>query len=398
MSDTPAPEATILMPCLDEIQTLPTCIDWAQEAANALRKRGIETEILISDNGSTDGSQEYARQRGCRVVACPKRGYGNALVHGVRAARGRYILMGDSDASYDFREGVAMIEKLVDGFDLCMGTRLKGTILPGAMPWKNRHIGNPFLSGLLNLFFRSGLSDAHCGLRAFTRESFERMNLRSTGMEFASEIVVKSAMLGLKRTEVPITLHPDGRDRAPHLQPWQDGWRHLKFLLVYSPLWCFFLPALALLLVGVLVLGGLLATPPGRMFNLGLIVFGDHWLFLALGAIAMGYQVGLLGFAGVALHADDPSFPTSPIATRLRKAITVENMCLLGGGLLLAGTLVFLSVVFVWSARSFGTLNQMRPMALAVALMLLGGQTFFSGFLFATISDSAQRWNEDGNR
>lgn len=368
------------------------------EAAKALHERGIEAEILISDNGSTDGSQEYARQRGCRVIACPQHGYGNALIHGARSAYGRYILMGDSDASYDFREGVVMIERLVDGFDLCMGTRLKGTILPGAMPWKNQHIGNPLLSHLLNLFFRSGLSDAHCGLRAFTREAFDRMNLRSTGMEFASEIVVKSAMLGLKRTEVPITLHPDGRDRAPHLQPWQDGWRHLKFLLVYSPLWCFFLPALALLLVGVLVLGGLLATPSGHMFTLGPVFFGDHWLFLALGAIAMGYQVGLLGFAGLALHADDPAFPTPPIAARLRKAITVENMCLLGGGLLLAGTLVFLSVVFVWSARNFGTLNQMRPMALAVALMLVGGQTFFSGFLFATISDSAQRWNGGDNR
>lgn len=384
-------DVTILMPCLNEVRSLPTCIDWAQEAAESLKQHGLTTQIVISDNGSTDGSRELARDRGCVVVDCPERGYGNALIHGVRHSEGRFILMGDADGSYDFREGVPMIRKLQEGYDLCMGTRLKGRIEPGAMPWKNRYIGNPFLSRILNLFFRSGLSDAHCGLRAFTREAFDRMHLSSTGMEFASEIVVKAAMLDLKRTEIPITLHPDLRDRPPHLNPWQDGWRHLKFLLVYSPLWSFFIPAALMIVVGGFILGGLLAAPPGEMFRVGPIWFGDHWLFLALGAIAMGYQAGILGFAALALHSDDPAFRGSRHTRSAHKLISVEHMCLLGGTLLAAGIAVFAYVVAVWSAKHFGPLNQMRHMALSILLIMLGGQTFFSGFLFAIIGDRDQR-------
>ncbi len=275
----------------------------ALEAAEDLKKDGLSTEILISDNGSTDGSQKLARSLGARVTECPHRGYGNALIWGGREARGRYIVMGDSDASYDFRDGAKMVRKLTEGYELCMGTRLKGTIMPGAMPWKNQHIGNPILTGILNLFFRSGLSDAHCGLRAFTKDAFSKMQLESQGMEFASEMVVKAAILNLKRTEIPTTLHKDGRDRPPHLQPWRDGWRHLKFLLVYSPLWLFFIPALLSLLVGGGIIALLLSTPGDALAQFAGLQLGDHWLPIASAILIVGYQFFLLGVVSCELHA-----------------------------------------------------------------------------------------------
>ncbi len=282
-------DVTILMPCLNEERTIAGCIQWAWETLDLLEKKhGLTGEVLISDNGSSDDSVKIAEKKGARVIHCMDRGYGNALIFGVRHARGQYIVMGDADMSYDFRESAAMVEKLhLEGYQLCMGTRLKGNIKPGAMPWKSR-IGNPLLSGTLNLLFRSGLSDAHCGLRAFTRKAFDRMKLYSSGMEFASEMLVKASILNLKRTEVPISLNPDGRDRPPHLRPFRDGWRHLKFMLIYSPRWLLFYPGIVLMLLA-FIGGVILTTTPvtidGVVFDVqtmllaGLCFMGGHMLF-----------------------------------------------------------------------------------------------------------------------
>ena len=290
-------DVSIVMPCLNEELTLPTCIANAQEAARILAEKGFRTEIVISDNGSTDASVSIAEAAGCRVVHCPQRGYGSALIWGCEGAKGRFIVMGDSDASYDFTEGVPMVERLAAGDELCMGSRFKGTIMPGAMPWKNRHIGNPVLTGMLNLFYRSGLSDAHAGLRSLTKDAFHKMKLESRGMEFASEMVVKSALLHLRRSEVPITLHKDGRDRAPHLRPWRDGWRHVKFLLTLCPLWIYFLPAVFLMTISIALFAMLLSPPPGEVFKLGNIWIGEHWLPLAVGFFSVGYEGLLMGTA-----------------------------------------------------------------------------------------------------
>jgi glycosyltransferase involved in cell wall biosynthesis len=224
-------DLSVVIPCLNESATLPGCIASARDLILAA---GCPGEIIVADNGSDDGSAEIARRMGVRVVDVVVRGYGAAAISGCRSARGRWIVMGDGDGSYNFCEALPMVERLRFGSDLVVGTRLRGRILPGAMPWKNRYLGNPALTGILNLLFRSGLSDAHCGLRAFTRDAFERMRLGCTGMEFASEMIVKATLLGMLREEVPITYAPDGRQRASHLRPWRDGWRHLRFLLLYG--------------------------------------------------------------------------------------------------------------------------------------------------------------------
>lgn len=223
------PDVSIVLPCLNEAATLGACIARAQEALAILEARhGLSGEVVVADNGSTDGSRGIAMGLGARVVEVRDRGYGAALSGGFAAARGRFLVMGDSDCSYDFLECVGMVEALAGGAELCMGSRFKGRILPGAMPWKNRWIGNPALSAILRLLFRTGVSDAHCGLRALTRDAFERLRLTSAGMEFASEMVVKAALLGMRVAERPVTLSPDRRGRPPHLRPWRDGWRHLR--------------------------------------------------------------------------------------------------------------------------------------------------------------------------
>jgi glycosyltransferase involved in cell wall biosynthesis len=381
------PDVSIVMPCLNEALTLPKVVETATKALSELKEKGLTGEIVVSDNGSADGSQDIARQLGCRIVHASAKGYGNALISGIVACRGKYVVMGDSDATYDFRECVAMVEKLVEGYDICMGTRFKGTIIPGAMPWKNRWIGNPALTGILNLFFRSGSSDAHCGLRAFTREAFEKMELTSPGMEFASEMVVKAALMNLKRTEIPITLYPDERNRPPHLRPWRDGWRHLKFLLVYSPLWCFIVPSLLAVGFGALLLTALLFTPPEENFRIGPIWFGDHWLIVAASAIIVGYHLWISGMTAVMYFSRKLSLPPNRFVTFARKFMTVENMCLVGITLIVVG-LVAVGYVFArWTGAGFGQLSMIRLMTIGVTLLTIGIQSFFSGFLVSMIKE-----------
>jgi glycosyltransferase involved in cell wall biosynthesis len=376
---------TVLIPCLNEAVSLPESLATAKRAMKRFEEMSLSSEILVADNGSTDGSVDIADANGCRVVHCPEKGYGNVLRCGLSAARGRFVVIGDGDGSYDFAESVPMVEKLLQGYDLCMGNRFKGRILPGAMPWKNKYIGNPALSAILNLFFSSGLGDAHSGLRAVTREACHKMKLTSPGMEFASEIVVKAALLNLKRTEVPITLHPDKRDRSPHLRPWRDGWRHLKLLLILSPLWLYVLPSLLFTFFSLGIFLALLATPPGRVFTLGPFWFGDHWMILAGGLFYLGFTGMLFGVLSFFYSVQQGFRPLSERVRRAYRFINVETTLILGILLLAAGLGVLIYVFISWSGAGFGPLAKTREMVLGTSLMTVGVQTTFGGFLLSSI-------------
>jgi glycosyltransferase involved in cell wall biosynthesis len=381
-------DVTIMMPCLNEERTLPTCIDWAKEALRDLKdKYGLSGEVLISDNGSTDRSIEIAEKLGCRVVHCLVKGYGNALIYGGRNALGKYIVMGDADASYDFRESVAMVETLLEGYELCMGNRFTGKIELGAMPWKNKFIGNPALSGVLNLFFHSRLGDAHSGLRAFTKEAFHKMRLMSPGMEFASEIVVKAALMDLKRTEIPITLHKDGRDRPPHLNPLRDGWRHLKCLVMFSPLWLYFIPSLLMMLISIAVFGILFSTERGAVFSFGPFWIGDHWMILSGGLFIMSFSMIIFGLVALAYSVKEHCRVLSPALKKLYDLLTVENSLLFGSVLCIGGILLLVYVFADWSGKGFGGLSRIREMVLITVLLVTGLQAMLGGFLISIVKD-----------
>src|SRR6266542_3488274 len=284
--ETALPELSIVMPCLNEAETIGACI---AKARRFLDSSGVGGEIVVADNGSTDGSQQIAASAGARIVGVAERGYGSALQGGIAAARGRFVVMGDADDSYDFSALGTFIEKLRGGADLVMGDRFAGGVLPGAMPPLHRYLGNPVLSAVGRLFFRSPVRDFHCGLRGFAKSAYERMHLRTTGMELASEMVVKATLLGMRIEEVPIVLHPDGRSRPPHLRSWRDGWRHLRFLLLYSPRWLFLYPGLLLMFIGALVVGWLLPHPR----TVGSVTFDVQTLLYAGMAIVIGFQAAL---------------------------------------------------------------------------------------------------------
>ncbi|MBM4272909.1 MAG: glycosyltransferase family 2 protein [Deltaproteobacteria bacterium] len=379
------PDVSIVMPCLNEAESISFAILSAKQALAGLKKRNLTGEIVVVDNGSTDGSQDIARQAGCRAVHCPSRGYGNALIYGINHARGRYIVMGDADASYDFTQSVSMVEKLQEGYDLCMGSRYKGTILPGAMPWKNRFIGNPLLTKIVNLLFRSGMSDVYCGLRAFTREAYDRMKLNSSGMEFASEMVVKASLLQLKRTEVPITLSPDRRSHRSYLKPWRDGWCGLKLILRHSPLWLFFIPALAMMSFSLLIFLVLLLTPAQHMFTLGALRLGDHWMILAGGIFIIGYQVFVLGIISALYHHSQQNHYS--LMDKFVKYFTLENALLLSALLIACGILVLGYVGTKWIIAAFGPLFEYRMVVIGTIFLVVGVQTFFAGFLFSVLLD-----------
>ncbi|HTV18105.1 MAG TPA: glycosyltransferase family 2 protein [Polyangiaceae bacterium] len=380
-------DVSIVMPCLNEERTLPACIEMAHAALDTLRDRhGLHGEVVVADNGSQDSSRSIAEQLGARVVPCPVRGYGAALRYGILGARGRFIVMGDADGSYDFREAVPMVERLMEGFELCMGSRFRGTIQPGAMPWMNRYVGNPVLSGILNLLFHSGLSDAHCGMRAFTKSAFERLNPSSRGMEFASEMLIKATLLEQRRTEVPITLHPDGRGRPPHLRPFRDGWRHLRYLMMLSPVGLFLFPGALSLAVGITVFVLLLSVPPARVFVLGGLWIGDHWLPLAMALVSTGHLSLVFAMAATLVGIQNGYRRPTRLLRWLYWASKLEHMLFTAGAFAAGGAIMLIDVAASWAARDFGQLGMQRQVSVAASAFILAAQTFFGGFLLSIVA------------
>jgi glycosyltransferase involved in cell wall biosynthesis len=377
----------IVLPCLNEALTIEWCVRRSLEALDLVKAQfGLTGEVIVADNGSTDGSQALAEAAGARVVPVSERGYGAALLGGFRATKAEYLIMGDSDCSYDFVEALPMVGKLLGGAELCMGSRFKGEIKPGAMPWKNRYIGNPVLSGILRFLFRTNISDAHCGIRALTRGAFEQMKLSSTGMEFASEMVLKSVLLELKTDEVPVTLSPDGRDRPPHLNPWRDGLRHLIYMFLLSPTWLFLAPAALMFIFGFLVLGALVMEGGQQMVWLGGLRLGDHWAIVAGGALVLSVQIGLMGVYAMLYSYREGFRKPTPIATKVLNYSKLQNW--LGAGLLamMLGFGWSFAITAGWIASDFGSLHAIRGLVAALSTFVIGAQIFFSGFMVSIIS------------
>ncbi|HWF88593.1 MAG TPA: glycosyltransferase family 2 protein [Pyrinomonadaceae bacterium] len=380
-SDGPRIELSILMPCLNEAETLATCIKKAQKALDDLN---VDGEIVIADNGSTDGSPEIAASLGARVIHVAEKGYGSALLGGINAARGRYIIMGDADDSYDFTNLGPFLEKLRAGYELVMGNRFKGGIAPRAMPPLHKYLGNPVLTGIGRIFFRSPCGDFHCGLRGFSKSAIQRLDLRTRGMEFASETVVKASLHGLRITEVPTTLSVDGRNRPPHLRSWRDGWRHLRFLLLYSPRWLFLYPGLLLMLVGAVASGWLLVGP--RVVD-G-ITFDIHTFLYAAMAIVIGYQTVIFAIFTKVFAITEGLLPEDPRLKTLFNYIKLETGILAGALLLLAGIGLSVYALSFWSSTSFGPLEPSRTLRLvipAVTFLALGLQTVLSSFFLSIL-------------
>ncbi len=375
-------EISFVLPCLNESATLAACI---QQARQVILKLGLPGEIVVADNGSDDGSQAIARSCGARVIDVPIRGYGAALIYGCQAASGKYIIMADTDGSYDLHEAIPMLERLRKGYDLVVGSRLKGRIMPGAMPWKNRYIGNPGLTGVLNIFFHSGLSDAHCGLRAFSREAFAAMNLRCTGMEFASEMIVKATLLDLRKTETPITYYPDGRSRPPHLRPWRDGWRHLRFLLLYSPRWLYLIPGIVLLLAGLLINTFLNLVPESNFITIGNLFFGTHWTVPATLATGFGMQILLLGLIVSIYSIQSGLYPASPGVSRVLEAVSLEKGLLFGITQVVIGLGIEGTIMFHWMATGFGELSAFRLAMYGLMWIMLGAEWMFNSFVIGLL-------------
>lgn len=376
-----------VLPCLNEAATIEWCVIRAGEAIKLLEeKHGITGEVIVADNGSTDGSQALAEACGARVVAVAERGYGAALKGGFDATSATYLVMGDSDCSYDFLEAVPMIEELTQGADFCMGSRFKGEIKPGAMPWKNRYIGNPALSGVLRLLFRTDISDAHCGIRAITNETYKRLGLSSSGMEFASEMVLKSVLQHVRIAEVPVTLSPDKRGRAPHLNPWRDGLRHLVYMFLLSPTYLFLLPAAAMFAFGAFVLGVLLASGSSIMADFGGLQFGNHWAVIASASLIMSVQTALLGIFALAYSYREGFRQPSRRAKFFLKYSRLEYWLGTGLFLILAGLIWAISITVDWVSADFGALNEIRGLIVGSTLVVTGTQIFFAGFLLSIVA------------
>jgi glycosyltransferase involved in cell wall biosynthesis len=373
------------MPCLNEAETLARCIE---KARVGLQRAGVRGEILIADNGSTDGSQAIAEKLGARVVAVSAKGYGNALRGGIEAARGEWILMGDADDSYDFSEADRFVEKFKAGDELIMGCRLPvggGTIMPGAMPWKNRWIGNPVLTTIGRVFFKCPAHDFHSGLRGFTKTAYYKMELQTTGMEFASEMAIKGTLKKLKISEVPITLHKDGRSRPPHLKPWRDGWRHLRFMLLFSPRWLFLMPGLLLSALGFIFAAGL----SFQDLKIGGVVLNVGTLVVACMTIIVGFQLVAFAFFTKVFAIAEGLLPDDPKLARVFKIFTLEKGLLFGLLILLGGIFLLAQSVWIWRQANYGLLpsteENLRRLIPAATLVVLGIQTIFSSFFMSTL-------------
>jgi glycosyltransferase involved in cell wall biosynthesis len=380
-------ELSVVMPCLNEVETIESCI---RKAIGFLREHGVQGEIVIGDNGSTDGSREIATRAGARVVNVTERGYGAAIFHATLQARGNYIIVGDADDSYDFTALQPFLEKMREGYELVMGNRFLGGIRPGAMPWKNRYIGNPILSRIGRLFFHCSARDFHCGLRGFSAEAFRRMDLQTTGMEFASEMVVRATLLKMRIAEVPTTLDPDGRSRRPHLRPWRDGWRHLRFLLLFSPRWLFLIPGLLLMLFGSI---GVAILWPGDV-TIGRIHFGVHTMLYAAMTTAAGYQAVTFSVFTKVFAICEGLLPEDPRLTRLFRHITLESGLAAGFVLMLLSAAATLYAVSYWSARTFGPLDSsgiLRIVILAAFTFLLGCQTVLNSLFLSVLGLRVRR-------
>lgn len=375
-------ELTILMPCLNEAETLKLCID---KANGWIAKSGVRAEVVIADNGSTDGSQDIAKSLGARVVDVPARGYGAALYAGSQAAKSNYIIMGDSDDSYDFSRLDEFLEGLRAGHDLVMGNRFAGGIEPGAMPWKNKHIGNPALSLVGRVLFKIPVRDFHCGIRGFSKEAFENMDLRTSGMEFASEMVIKARLLGMSIAEVPTTLSKDGRSRPPHLKPWRDGWRHLRFMLSLSPRWLFVVPGASILTIGLVFYLPLLFGP----IRLAGVELSVNTLFLTQALVILGYVSVILGTAIRVFGSREGLLPRNRFVNRTGD-LPIFELGTLFGLLLVAVSAVFgFNALSHWANAGFGELpadTLIRQVSAASTLFMVGGITTSASLLFGFLS------------
>lgn len=384
-------ELSIVMPCLNEAETLGSCL---RKAFDFLALHGIEGEVVIGDNGSTDGSQLIAKGAGAVVVHVPIRGYGAALYYACKAARGKYIIMGDSDDSYDFSRLEGFVERLRAGDELVMGNRFAGEIRPGAMPWKNRYIGNPILSGIGKALFRSPLGDFHCGIRGFSKAAFEKMDLRTTGMEFASEMVIKATLMGMKTSEVPTTLSPDGRSRPPHLRPWRDGWRHLRFMLLFSPSWLFLYPGLLMMAAGLVCGAAVVAGPvtiAGARFDVNALIY---FAFLVL----IGFQAVLFSFLSRVYATQEKLYPRTAGFSSILRNVTLERGLIVGALVALTGISLGGYSILDWSRHGFGAMDfaslarLVIPSATATAI---GVELILFSFFFSTLQMSVRDLSHD---
>jgi len=339
------------MPCLNEAETIGKCIERAKKL---LSEYNIDGEILVADNGSTDGSQEIAKSLGARVVHCPTRGYGAAIMCGIEHAEGKFILLGDSDDSYHFDEAFPLIEKLREGYDVCMGTRLKGKIMQGAMPWLNRWIGNPILTAIGKFLFKINISDFHCGMRAFRKDKILALNLVTTGMEWASEMIIKAKLAGLKITEVPITYYKAGRSRPPHLRRWRDGWRHLRFMLLHSPFWLFIVPGIIMTLIGSI---GMVALIPGPIIIKGNIGFDVHTLLVMAFLTILGFQTIFVGFFAKIYAHNSGILPYNDRLFKIIKRFSLEELLIASLLIGVIGVAGVIWSVYGWYEVGFKELN-----------------------------------------
>jgi hypothetical protein len=376
-------ELTILMPCLNEAETIEVCV---RKACAYLERSGVSGEVLVADNGSTDDSQALAEAAGARVVAVPEKGYGAALIGGIEAARSRFVVMGDADDSYDFTRLDGMLAELRSGADLVMGNRFKGGIEKGAMPFLHKYLGNPVLSFIGRLFFSVPIGDFHCGLRGFSRQSMLGLGLKSPGMEFASEMVVKSALAGYDIRETPTTLKPDGRSRAPHLKTWRDGWRHLRFLLLHSPKWLFIFPGLLMIAAGV---AGVIALSRGALHLTPEIELGIHSLVAACFVILIGVQLVMFGALARRYAMVEGVLPPPTNLHKFLLGLTLENLLLAALGIFLAGIAGMAWAVSLWAERHFGPIlyfDVMRIWVISLTAVACALQLGAAGFLASVLN------------